>query len=83
MVKPWGRVTTVLLIWDCTRPAGFSRPGSSTLMSKLRPVGLVAALEVGSAWISGPKGTWLQALSGVEGLKEPAKLRGVRSFHSL
>src|SRR6476661_7848368 len=50
------------LIWDWATPSPASRPSSSKPIEKLRPVGEVAALEVGSAEMWGSNGTWLQAV---------------------
>src|ERR1700733_5194810 len=63
VVKPCGRLTTAFFIWLWARPVPLVRPSSSKLMSKPRPVGEVAAFEVGSEAMCGSKGSWLQAVS--------------------
>ena len=51
-------------------------------MSKLRPVGEVAASEVGSEWIVGAKGTWLQPirLNGSAASASGSSERGVQGW---
>src|ERR1044072_6596474 len=58
VVKPSGRVSSTLRIWDLARsPSSFEvRPSSSISSEKSRPEGLDAALEGGSAGIEGAKG---------------------------
>src|ERR1044072_6801147 len=55
VVKPSGRVTSTLRIWDLARaPSSFEvRPSSSISSEKSRPAGLDAALDAGSAGSEG------------------------------